>query len=145
MYGECGRLEELPEYQRTKKLEQLKKSIKENTLQAEKLEKQKKLLEEKPDLFKTPNNIQDMFLMHKELERRAQERMSTNWKVVRLGETGGSDSLADETSNGKITLADKEISVNAQSEESVAKVKFGRLQASFGGDISNITSSTKAG
>ncbi len=91
------------------------------------MEKQKKLLEEKPDLFKTPNNIQDMFLMHKELERRAQERMSTNWKVVRLGETGGSDSLADETSNGKITLADKEISVNAQSEESVAKVKFGRI------------------
>lgn len=52
--------------------------------------------------------------------------MSKNWKVVTLGETGGSDSLVDETLTvGKTTHANQ--SIHAESEESVAKVKFGRL------------------
>jgi len=53
MYGECGRLEDLPDYRKAKKLEQFKKAkVIANTKRAENFEKELKLLEEKPDLFK---------------------------------------------------------------------------------------------
>jgi len=32
---------------------------------------------------------------HKDMERRAQERLSANWKVVHLSETGGSGEPID--------------------------------------------------
>ena len=41
-------------------------------------------------MFKEPRTLEDKVLQQKELERRAKERMSSNWKVVELGETGGS-------------------------------------------------------
>ena len=79
-------------------------------------------MEEKPDLFKEPKDLHETILMHKELERRAKERMSTNWKVIHLGETGGSDTLAEETTSqaGQASTAVKETTVRVDSEDSVA-------------------------
>lgn len=103
-------------------------------------------MKEKPDLFKEPRDLQEAVLIQKELERRAKERMSNNWKVIHLGETGGSDTLAEDISSqtGLATTAVKELTVRVDKEDSVAKVKFGRLQSSFEGNVSNFTTSTKA-
>jgi hypothetical protein len=52
--------------------------------------------------------LEDKVLQQKELERRAKERMSSNWKIVELGETGGS--------NEPVQMSQEEIEVKQLNE-----------------------------
>ena len=55
--------------------------------------------EEKPDLFNEPENPRQLVLVQKEMARRAKERLSKDWKVINLNESGGTGGsvLLDQT------------------------------------------------
>ena len=59
--------------------------------------------EEKPDLFNEPKNPRQLVLVQKELARRAKERLSKDWKVINLNESGGTGGsvLLDQTESGQ--------------------------------------------